>query len=98
MSRRLFLLPGAQDDIAAAAAWYASSRSGLGRAFLAKIDDLFRRVVEAPDQFPTIEPGVRRGLTRRFPYCVYFSTSENRVDVLAVIHLHRDPDSWKRGR
>jgi toxin ParE1/3/4 len=98
MSRRLFLLPSARDDIAAAAAWYASSRSGLGRDFLEKIDDLFLRVVGAPDQFPTIEPGVRRGLTRRFPYCVYFSTAEDRVDVLAVIHLHRHPDSWKRGR
>jgi hypothetical protein len=39
MSRRLFVLPAAQDDIAAAAAWYDSGRSGLGLAFLGRIDE-----------------------------------------------------------
>jgi plasmid stabilization system protein ParE len=98
MSRRLFVLPAAQDDIAAAAAWYESMRRGLGLALLEKVDELLQRVAEAPHQFPTIQPSVRRGLTRRFPYGVYFTVSEDRVDVLAVIHLHRHQESWKRGR
>ena len=83
MSLRLFVLPAAQDDIAAAAAWYDSGRSGLGPAFLERIDELLQRLTEAPYQFPTIQPGVRRGLTRRFPYSVYFTVSESRADVLA---------------
>ena len=98
MTHRLFVLPAVQDDIAAAAAWYDSERSGLGQAFLERIDGLLQQVTKAPYQFPTIQPGVRRGLTRRFPYGVYFMVSESRVDVLAVIHLHRHPESWKRGR
>ena len=98
MSRRLFLLPAARDDIAAAAAWYASGRSGLGWTFLERIEELLRRIAEAPEQFPVIELNVRRGLTRRFPYCVYFTAFADRVDVLAVVHLHRHPDAWKRGR
>jgi toxin ParE1/3/4 len=98
MRRRLFVLPAARDDIAAAANWYDSSRSGLGATFIDSIDELLRRIAEAPQQFPEVQPDVRRGLAGRFPYGVYFLTTEKRVDVLAVIHLHRDPESWKHGR
>ncbi len=31
----------------------------------------------------------------RFPYGVYFAPSEEVVVVLAVLHLHRHPDTWK---
>ena len=98
MKRRLFVLPAARDDIAAAARWYDASRPGLGATFLDSIEELLRRIAEAPRQFPEVHSGVRRGLARRFPYGVYFVATESRVDVLAVIHLHRDPGSWKRGR
>jgi plasmid stabilization system protein ParE len=98
MSLPIHVLPAARDDIAAAAAWYESRRPGLGSAFLTRIDELLRRVSEQPFQFPEVHATVRRGLTRRFPYAVYFSLAESRADVLAVIHLHRHPESWKRGR
>lgn len=98
MNRRLFLLPAARDDIAAAAAWYEANRPGLGTAFLDRTNELLQRIAESPYQFPTVQLNVRRGLTRRFPYSVYFTVGENRVDVLAVIHLHRHPDAWKQGK
>lgn len=98
MSRLVYVLPAARDDIAAAAAWYESRRPGLGVAFLRRVDDVLGRVKEHPLQFPEVHGTVRRGLTRRFPYAVYFMLAELRVDVLAVIHLHRHPESWKRGR
>jgi len=98
MRRRLFVLPAARDDIAAAANWYEASRSGLGTTFLDSIDELLQRIAETPHQFPEVQSNVRRGLARRLPYGVYFLAIESRVDVLAVIHLHRDPDSWKRGK
>ena len=98
MSRCLFVLPAARDDIAAAANWYEAGRSGLGADFLDSIEELLLRIADAPQQFPEIQPDVRRGLTRRFPYGVYFLSTDKRVDVLAVIHLHRDPEAWKRGK
>ena len=98
MRRRLFVLPAARDDIAAAANWYDTSRPGLGANFLDSIEELLQRIAETPQQFPEVQTDVRRGLTRRFPYGVYFLVTESRVDVLAIIHLHRDPGSWKRGK
>ena len=98
MRRSLFALPAARDDIAAAANWYDASRPGLGTTFLDSIDELLQRIAETPQQFPEVQSDVRRGLARRFPYGVYFLATESRVDVLAIIHLHRDPGSWKRGK
>ncbi len=44
MRRRLFVLPAARDDIAAAANWYDASRPGLGTTFLDSIDALLQRI------------------------------------------------------
>ena len=96
MSRRLFVLPAAQDDIAAAAAWYDLERSGLGRDFLERIDGLLQQVTKAPYQFPTILPGVRRGLTRRFPYGVYFMVSEGTVNLSGIVLLKANRKTRKR--
>ena len=37
----------------------------------------------------------RRGLTRRFPYGVYYRDFPDRVEVVAVYHTSRDPSGWQ---
>ncbi len=38
---------------------------------------------------------VRRCQTKRFPFGVLYSEEAKGIFVLAVMHLHRDPDYWK---
>jgi len=38
---------------------------------------------------------IRRCLTNRFPYGILYSIESDRIFILAVMHLHRDPDYWK---
>lgn len=40
---------------------------------------------------------IRRRRTRRFPYGVVYSLDGEKVVVIAVMHLHRHSDSWRRG-
>ncbi len=94
---RLIVRPEAERDLLEAASWYEDERPGLGEQFLAEVDTLLSRVAEHPSQFPEIRDGVRRGIHRRFPYCVYFVAEPEVVVVLAVLHMHRHPDKW-RGR
>ena len=61
------------------------------------MNTLLTRLVENPLQFPIVEEEVRRGLMRDFPYGVFFTADAELVTVLAVLHLHRHPDTWKRG-
>lgn len=95
--RSLLLRPQAQLDIADAAGWYQDQKPGLGIRFLDEVGRVLVRARVSPHQFPEIESGIRRGLLQRFPYSVYFSVGANRVEVIAVLHQHRHPDTWRMG-
>lgn len=95
MNLRLTLRPEAEDDVEAALAWYSSERRALALAFVDSLDRLLLRIRDKPHQFPQVAPGMRRALMERFPYGVFFSAGEDRVVVLAVLHLHRHPDTWR---
>lgn len=97
---RLVIRPAAKADIREAASYYEGERPGLGEAFIDEVASLFSRARKLPHQFPEIARGVRRGLLHRFPYAVYFLVPEQPdvrgMVVLAVLHQHRAPATWKR--
>jgi len=95
MTRRLVFQRQSDLDIQAAALWYEDQRTGLGMRFLDELEEVFRRIENNTRQFPQLEGEVRRALLRRFPYGVYFVEGPDHVAVLAVLHLHREPDMWK---
>ena len=95
---RLDVSSEAELEIFEAALRYEREREGLGFRFEVQVNTVFARLVENPFQFPVIEQGVRRALVRDFPYGVFFTTETDLITVLAVLHLRRHPDSWKRGR
>jgi len=93
--RKLVTRLQAQLDVEEAASWHESRRSGLGLRFLAELDYVLKRVAAASFQFPAIHPEVRRALLHRFPYSVYFLAGDREVEVIAVLHQHRHPDTWR---
>jgi len=95
MSRRWIVRPLAESDLDRAASWYEKQKSGLGLLFLDAADQLFRRLRESPLQFPFVSADVHRALLHTFPYAVYFRVSDDTVVVLAVLHLSRDPRTWR---
>jgi plasmid stabilization system protein ParE len=70
----------------------------LGAEFALELDALFDRIAHNPNQFPEVEEGVSRALLRRFPYAVYFVREERACAIIAVLHQHRRPDSWRTRR
>jgi plasmid stabilization system protein ParE len=42
-----------------------------------------------------VDHEVRRALTRRFPYAIFYLVDEEQVVVIAVFHSSRDPKEWK---
>lgn len=95
MTRSLRIQPQAELDVSDAARWYEEQRPGLGNEVLQELDSVIQRVVQSPFQFPLIQNEVRRALLRRFPYSVYFRVSDETVDLLAVLHQHRNPNTWE---
>lgn len=95
---RLDVSSEAELEIFEAALRYEREREDLGFRFEAQVNTVFARVLANPFEFPIIEQDVRRALVRGFPYGVFFMTETDLVTVLAVLHLRRDPDTWKRRR
>lgn len=95
MNRRTFVRPEAQINIREAAIWYEQRETGLGHRFAAEIRQSLRSITKTPLRFPLIENGVRRLLLHRFPYAVYFIVDGDSVVILAVLHQHREPETWR---
>lgn len=90
----LILRPRAEVDVGDAG-WYEDQKAALGIRFLDELGHGLARAQLNPFQFPEVDPGVRRGLLRKFPYSVYFTVGATSVAVIALLHQHRHPDTWK---
>ena len=94
MSRRLIVRPEAEAEMAEAFDWYEDRVPGLGSEFLLCVDAVFSSILRNPQHFPHVHRVVRRALTRRFPYEVFFVEDDERVVVLSVFHAKRNPKRW----
>lgn len=92
----LELTSSAELDAAQAALTYEIEKLGLGSTFEEELDAVLARVAEGPQQFPVIDSDIRRALLKRFPFGVFFVVLPDKVSVIAVLHLHRHPDTWKQ--
>ena len=86
----------ARVELEAAAAYYGSEEEALRLRFLAHVDRVFDRLSAFPHAAPEVAGGARRALVPGFPYGVFYRTIGDDVQVLAVLHLHRAPETWER--
>jgi toxin ParE1/3/4 len=86
----LRLLPEARDDIANAALWYDEQVDGLGDVFADEVERCLERIEAGPLRYPVTYKSLRRAITHKFPYSVYFRNRGDDVAVLAVLHQSRD--------
>lgn len=90
-SYRLLIRPGAESDLAAAYRWYEDKDAGLGEEFLRTVEASLLGVQKNPQTHQKIYKEVRRALTKRFPYGIFYLIDNDTVSVLGVLHARRDP-------
>jgi plasmid stabilization system protein ParE len=95
MKYSLEISPEAEADISQAYSWYETQQVGLGRRFLASLDNVFERISNSPEIHAATYRSVRQTLTHKFPYIVCYLFEANKIDVIAVFHGNRDPKSWQ---
>ncbi len=86
----------AEEDIDAAAKWYAEQRIELALEFLEAVDVVFQFIAQFPQASHEVDSGIGRALTKKFPFCIYYTVDAERVTVFAVLHIRRSPDSWQQ--
>lgn len=87
--------PEADAEMMAAAKFYETQQKDLGKRFLASVQDALNRIQVNPLLYSETENGVRRCITTKFPFGVLFRIMPDKYVIVAVMHLHRDPDYWK---
>ena len=88
--------PDVDADIEAAFEWYEAEEPDLGFEFLDELRGAYQRILEGPLKYQVLRSGIRRALTRRFPYGIYFSIEAEVIVIVAVLHTARDPTEWQR--
>ncbi len=102
---RLYIEPGAEEELEEATARYEDAAPGLGRQFLAEMRQRVRDVLEAPLRFPAFGENADVRCAHaigRFPHLVVFmvlgDTAAPTVHVLAFMHPRQRPGYWVHRR
>jgi hypothetical protein len=67
----------------------------LGYDFAVEVYSAIERAMAHPKAWPIIEEDMRRSLVRRFPFGILYAEKDEELFIVAVMHMHRDPDYWK---
>jgi plasmid stabilization system protein ParE len=88
----------ADAEMAEAARWYETHRTGLGVEFVDAVDTAVAKVAELPRMGSPVpgvsDPATRRRPVRRFPYHVVYVELADRLQILAIAHDRRRPGYW----
>jgi plasmid stabilization system protein ParE len=87
--------PDAEAEFFQAIDYYEECEPGLGYDFAVEVHSAIERTLAFPKAWPALTEDVRRSLTRRFPYGILYAEDGETLFILAIMHLHRDPDYWQ---
>jgi len=63
--------------------------------FLKQLRGSYERLLNNPLAYQELRSGIRRALTRQFPYAIYSSIEAEAILIVAVLHTARDPTEWQ---
>ncbi len=95
MKYKIIVRPEAEAELADAYAWYEQQVTSLGDDFILAVDAAINSIRRNPLQYPVVYKDIRRTLTHRFPYQIFFIVNKLQIVVIAVFHGMRNPAIWK---
>ena len=85
----------AQSELDQAIDYYNQQSEGLGFEFALEVKNTIERIIQFPEAWFKLSKRSRRCRTNRFPYSIIYQIRSDRILITAVMHMHRNPDSWK---
>ena len=86
--------PQAEQELEEAIAWYDGLSRRLGNEFLGEVEKALDRIVAFPEAWASLSPNTRRCRLNKFPYGVVYRVVPEMIQVIAIMHLHRNPGYW----
>jgi plasmid stabilization system protein ParE len=87
--------PAAADELRVAAEYYGVQQEGLGLRFVDAVANSVQRIQAHPELYRAVDFGCRKCRVPRFPYGLIYRETEAELQIIAVMHLRRDPNYWQ---
>ena len=94
---QLEFLKVAEIEFNEAIEYYNQQSEGLGFEFAGEVKKTLERIIQFPEAWAKLSNRTRRCRTNRFPFGIIYQIRSDKIVILAVMHMHRHPESW-RGR
>lgn len=99
MSKPIYPLPEADEELRAAILRYEEERRGLGDDFWSQVQHALELISEHPQIGNVLRTRtgrqLRRLLVRRFPFHVIYRERPEFIEVIAFAHTSRRPQYWR---
>ena len=86
--------PHAIQELQQATDYYTGVSHELGDAFACEMDRVITRILSLPRAWTIITDSIRRCRARGFPYAVVYRIKDEQIEILAVMHISREPNYW----
>jgi len=84
----------ARDEYQDAIEFYELETQGLGLRFKEEVKRDLRNLKKIPNIGSIEKADIRRYILHKFPYKILYSNEEKYLYVIAIAHMHRDPNYW----
>ncbi|MBI5055923.1 MAG: type II toxin-antitoxin system RelE/ParE family toxin [Nitrospirae bacterium] len=85
----------AEAEFLDAVSYYNTQSEGLGYEFAAEVNRTIQRIIQYPAAWAKLSERTRRCRTNKFPYGVIYQVRDETLFIVAVMHLSREPQTWK---
>nr|WP_315484592.1 type II toxin-antitoxin system RelE/ParE family toxin [uncultured Undibacterium sp.] len=85
----------AEAELTEAALFYEDKVVGLGKSFVADVQNAVAFIQTHPEAPPRFGQLLRKFVVKRFPYSIIYQHKEQGIFILAVAHNKRRPGYWK---
>ncbi len=92
---KTYLAAAARRELEEAFAFYEQEQPGLGRRFLDEVEACRDLIERLPEAWHPLGKSLRRCRLRHFPYGLIYRVQGERLEIIAVAHLHRAPEYWR---
>lgn len=80
-----------EEDLESILSYYAERNPMLPSRFRFRLKEQIDGILLFPESGAVLFTPYRRVLLKRFPYMAVYATAEDRIDVLALVSVRRDP-------
>jgi plasmid stabilization system protein ParE len=88
-------LEAARAELIEAVEYYNEQREGLGFELSYEVRSAIESIIQYPEAWSLISKRARRCRTKRFHFGIIYQVRGETLLIIAVTHLHHEPQSWK---